>query len=68
MINQPSKLDDFDSTRYLLTHMPKSKFFEGAVEDSGIALILPNLGILFGMGLVLSGVSVWGFKRGKVFE
>jgi predicted membrane chloride channel (bestrophin family) len=37
-------------------------------RGSGIGAIVPNLAILLGMGLVFIAISVWGFKRGKVFE
>ncbi|MDE3057773.1 MAG: ABC transporter permease [Bacteroidota bacterium] len=43
-------------------------FLEVLWRGSGIAAIAPHLLILFGMGSVISAVSVWGFKRGKVFE
>jgi len=43
-------------------------FLEVLWRGSGILSIVPHLAILFGMGLVFIAASVWGFRRGRVFE
>jgi ABC-2 type transport system permease protein len=55
-------------SKLTLVYWSMDGFLEVLWRGSGIVSILPNLGILFGMGLVLSAVSVWQFQRGKIFE
>lgn len=55
-------------SKLTLVYWSMDGFLEVLWRGSGIASIVPHLGILFGMGLVLSAVSVWQFRRGKIFE
>ena len=36
-------------------------------RKAGTAAILPHLGVLLGVGVVISAISLWQFKKGQVF-
>jgi ABC-2 type transport system permease protein len=55
-------------SKLTLVYWSMDGFLEVLWRGSGIGAIVPNLAILLGMGLVFIAISVWGFKRGKVFE
>jgi len=55
-------------SKLTLVYWSMDGFLQVLWRGAGIAAIVPHVLILFGMAVVITAASMWGFKRGKVFE